>query len=200
MMAGTVVQRRTFSPEFGQKVLVDRTSLQMSDKLSFPEWVQLGRSLTEVGDSMAWWVGDWIEQGTVVYGGKYEAALEVMPLEQATLRVYALVARRFAESSRRREDLSFTHHQYVAALEPAVADEWLARAASAEWSAHELREQLRAARNVEAPQHLDATEITLEQLRLTVPVDRAERWKTAADRAGVSFEEWCSATLDAAAA
>lgn len=196
-MASTAVQRRTFSPEFGQKVLVDRTSLQMSDKLTFPEWVQLGRSLTEVGDSMAWWVGDWIEQGTVVYGGKYEAALEVMPLEQGTLHNYALVARRFAESSRRREDLSWGHHQVVAALDAPLADEWLATAASSGWSVHELREQLRASRSLPAE---DQTRVTLERLTLTVPEDRAERWKSAADRAGASFEEWCAATLDAAAA
>lgn len=196
-MSSTAVQRRTFSPEFGNRVTVDRTSLQMSDELGFDEWVQLGRKLTEVGDSMAWWVGDWIEQGTVVYGGKYEAALEVMSLDVDTLTRYALVARRFSEIRRRRQDLKWGHHREVAALDAAAADEWLARAASSEWSVHELREQLRASRALPAD---DQTHVTLERLTLTVPEDRAERWKTAADRAGVSFEEWCSTTLDAAAA
>lgn len=189
-------KRRAFSPEFGQQVTVDRTSLAMSDELSFDDWKQLGRQLTEVGDSMAWWVGDWIEQGTVVYGGKYEQALEVMPLDLGTLKNYALVARRFSETSRRRDALSFGHHQVVAPLEPAQADEWLTAAEDNGWSVTALRDALRFARATPA----DAgARITLERLTLTVPEDRAERWKHAADEAGLSFQEWCSATLDAAA-
>lgn len=189
-------KRRAFSPEFGQQVTVDRTSLAMSDELSFDDWMQLGRQLTEVGDSMAWWVGDWIEQGTVVYGGKYEQALEVMPLELGTLKNYAMVARRFSETSRRHDALSFTHHQYVASLDPEDADRWLDRAETEGWSSHELREQLRAVRAL--PEDTSTSTITLERLTLTVPEDRAERWKHAADEAGLSFQEWCSATLDAA--
>jgi hypothetical protein len=191
-----IANRRPFSPELGDKVTVDRTSLQMSDELTFDEWVQLGRQLTEVGDSMAWWVGDWIEQGTVVYGGKYEQALNVMPFEYATLRDYAYVARKFSELSRRIDNLSWGHHQVVAALDAAHADMWLGRAGDEGWTVRDLREHLRASRALPAD---DGTRITLEQLRFTVPTERAERWKQAADRAGVSFEEWCADTLDEAA-
>jgi hypothetical protein len=207
-MTGTAVARRPFNQaEFADKVMVDRVSLQMSETLEFDEFIRLGRSLTEVGDSLAWWVGDAIEQATVIYGGKYEAALEVMALEEQTLRVYALVCRRFAEPSRRRERLSFTHHQYVASLDPAEADRWLDRAEAEAWSAHELREQVRASR-VEAPQHDTVTRVTLEQLKVTIPQDRADRWREAADRAGITVEEavatavdeWAARTLDTAAA
>jgi hypothetical protein len=193
----TIAKRRAFSPEFGQKVTVDRTSLAMSDELSFEDWVLLGRQLTEVGDSMAWWVGDWIEQGTVVYGGKYEEALRVMGLDLGTLKNYAMVARRFAETSRRRDDLSFTHHQYVTSLAPEQADAWLASAVEHEWSAKALQDALRFARAT--PPENGGAHITLERLTLTVPEDRADRWKHAADEAGLSFQEWCAQTLDAAA-
>lgn len=194
-MSTTVAQRRDYSPEFAGKVTVDRTSLQMSETLPFDEWVQLGRQLTEVGDSMAWWVGDWIEQGTVVYGGKYEEALKVMSLEYDTLRNYALVARRFAELSRRRDNLSFGHHQVVASLDAVDADLWLDRATEQRWSVHDLREHLRASRALPA---VDASKITLEQLKLTVPAERAHMWREAADDSGLSFEEWCGNALDAA--
>jgi hypothetical protein len=101
MSSTAVVRRRAFSPEFGRKVWVDRTSLELTDELTFEEWVNLGEQLTEVGDSMAWWVGDWIEQGTVVYGGKYADALEVMALDLSTLQNYAYIARRPRSSTPR---------------------------------------------------------------------------------------------------
>jgi hypothetical protein len=196
MSSTEIARRRTFSPEFGQKVLVDRTSLAMDDELSFEEWISLGEQLTEVGDSMAWWVGDWIEQGTVVYGGKYADALEVMALDLSTLKSYAYVSRRFSETFRRRNNLSWSHHEAVAALVPAEQDAFLDNAARHRWSVRELREHIRAARALPAA----GEHITLERLTLTVPEDRAERWKHAADAAGVSFQEWCAKTLDEAAA
>lgn len=195
----TAIARRPFNQaEFADKVLVDRVSLQMSETLTFQEFINLGRSLTEVGDSLAWWVGDWIEQGTVIYGGKYEEALKVMALDYQTLRKYALVARRFAQPSRRRESLSFAHHEVVASLEPADADAWLERAETERWSRDELREQLQTSRNVARRATDDGTRITLEQLKLTVPAERAHMWREAADDSGLSFEEWCGNALDAA--
>lgn len=204
-MTSTAVARRPFNhAEFADKVLVDRVSLQMSETLSFEEFVRLGRSLTEVGDSLAWWVGDAIEQATVIYGGKYEAALEVMALDEQTLRTYALVARRFADPTRRHDALSWAHHREVSSLEPADADGWLDRALAEGWSRDELRDELRAARVVARRATTHHVHVTLEQLRVTIPHDRAERWRSAADRAGMSIEdavatavdEWVARTLD----
>jgi hypothetical protein len=196
MSSTAVVRRREFSPEFGRKVWVDRTSLELTDELTFEEWVNLGEQLTEVGDSMAWWVGDWIEQGTVVYGGKYADALEVMALDLSTLKSYAYVARRFSETFRRRNNLSWSHHEAVASLVEAEQDAFLDAAVKHEWSVRDLRDAIRDARALPPG---DAT-ITLERLTLTVPEDRAERWKHAADEAGLSFQEWCATTLDEAVA
>lgn len=196
-MSTAVAQRRPFSPEFGSRVTVDRTSLQMSEQLSFDEWIQLGKGLTDVGDSMAWWVGDWIEQGTVVYGGKYQEALKVMALELSTLQTYAYVARKFHQTSRRIEVLSFGHHHVVASLDPADADAWLERAVDENWSVGELREQLRASRALPAD---DGSRVTLRQLKFTVPDDRAQRWERRADSLGLPFDEWVLTALDAAAA
>lgn len=195
-MNTSVARRRAFSPEFAERVTVNRTSLEMSSELSYDEWVILGQQLTEVGDSMAWWVGDWIRGGEKVYGSTYKQALEATPLTYETLMNYTSVARAFAEISRRRENLSFTHHAVVAALPADAADAWLNLAETNEWSVREMRERMRA----EVQRDLVEPTITLAQLKLTVPHDTAERWKRAADGAGLSFEEWCAKTLDAAAA
>lgn len=200
MSSTTVERRRTFSPEFGQKVLVDKTSLAMSDELSFEEWIQLGEQLTEVGDSMAWWVGDWIEQGTVTYGGKYDEALRVMSLDYETLRRFAAVSRAFAQTGRRRPNLSWGHHREVYHLSDAEQNAFLDSAEKHGWSVMDLRGAIRDSRALPVQAVTGSTLVTLERLTLTVPEDRADRWKHAADEAGLSFQEWCATTLDEAAA
>jgi hypothetical protein len=166
-MSTDMTQRRPFSPEFADRVTVNRTSLQISDDLSSDDWELLGRQLTEVGDSMAWWVGDWLVQGGKRYGETYDKAVALLPLEQATLENYKYIAGAF-ESSRRRE-LSWGHHRVVAAFGPEAADTWLQLAEEGGWSMRELRAQIRES----LQRDLVPSTITPERLTLTVPEERA---------------------------
>jgi hypothetical protein len=195
-MSTALAQRREFSPEFGQRVTVTKTSLAISAELTRDEWENLGEQLGEVGDSTAWWIGDWINAGERNYGEKYTRAEEVTGLDYGTLRNYAHGASRF-DLSHRNDKLSFRHHMVVASHDSEAAAIWLGLAAEHGWSVRELQEQIRG----EVTKDLgDPARVTLERLTLTVPEDTAERWKHAADDAGLSFQEWCAKTLDEAAA
>jgi hypothetical protein len=109
-MSTALAQRREFSPEFGQRVTVTKTSLAISAELTRDEWENLGEQLGEVGDSTAWWIGDWINAGERNYGEKYTRAEEVTGLDYGTLRNYAHGASRF-DLSHRNDKLSFRHHR-----------------------------------------------------------------------------------------
>ncbi len=107
-------------------------------------WLAAGVSLAEFGRVNNWWVGDWIRYGNAHWGEKYIEAARVTGLDAKTLRNIAYVASRF-HLSRRRDNLSWTHHAELAALPPDQQDQWLDRAQSLRLSPGDLRIELRAA-------------------------------------------------------
>lgn len=189
----------TRSPlDLGVGVVPTKAGLRLPDGMDFDEWVEVGQRLGRVASSSTWWLADWLFYGEWEYGTKYEDGVRLTGLEYDTLAHYKQVAGRYG-NTRRREDLSFAHHRLLVAMTDAEQEHWLTRASENGWSLHELREQLRGEKVLDSNPNNDGTAITLEQLKLTVPQERAERWKTAAEHAGVSFQEWCADTLDAAA-
>src|SRR5438874_5939790 len=103
------------------------TGLTLPPDLLFEEWQQIGDNLERATSSLAWAIGDWWVYGDRRYGERAKAAAESR-FEIRTLMNYGWVARSI-ESSRRREDLSFGHHQCVANLPPDQQDSWLKQAA-----------------------------------------------------------------------
>jgi hypothetical protein len=106
-------------------------------------WLAAGVSLAEFGRVNNWWLGDWIRYGNARWGEKYTEAARVTGLDAKTLRNIAYVASRF-DLSRRRDNLSWTHHAELAALPPARQDQWLDRSLSLRLSPGDLRIELRA--------------------------------------------------------
>lgn len=182
---------------FGEHVQAERLGLAINEDMPFEEWVALGRKLGAMANSSAWWIGDWVNQGEIVYGGKYEEALAITGLDYQTLANCAHVARAFPEISRRREKLSFGHHATLTALEPSEQDEWLARSAEQEWSVMQLRNELRASRALPGDGN---GHVALQRIQIDAPADRAERWRAAAERSEKPFGEWAAEVLDQAAA
>ena len=90
-----------------------------------------------------------------------------------TIRNLASVARKI-ETSRRREVLSWDHHAAVASLASATGDELLARAEAGGWSRERMREEARAAGELEC--------LKSENARLRR--DLAKASSRAADEAG----------------
>lgn len=105
-----------------------RNGLELSDDLTRAGWIKIGRQLGEIDRSVSWWIGDWLAHGERVYGETYASAMEATGLAEQTLMNCAWVSRQF-EISRRREDLSFSHHAEVARLNPEDADRLLDHAA-----------------------------------------------------------------------
>jgi len=62
-----------------------------------------------------WTVGDWFNMGERIYGEMYSQVMDASKLAYGTLANYKYVASK-VEFSRRRENLSYSHHQEVASL------------------------------------------------------------------------------------
>jgi hypothetical protein len=106
------------------------------------EWVAAGRRFQEYG-RINWWLGDWLRYGTSRWGEKYVEASRITGLEPKTLRNIVYVASAF-ELSRRRDNLTWSHHAEVAALKVHEQEMWLERAIAERLSPSDLRIELRA--------------------------------------------------------
>jgi hypothetical protein len=106
-------------------------------------WLAAGTSLAEFGRVNNWWLGDWIRFGTARWGEKYVEAAKITGLDGKTLRNIAYVASRF-DLSRRRDNLTWTHHAEVAALPSEQQEEWLERALTQRMSPGDLRLEVRS--------------------------------------------------------
>ena len=109
--------------------------------LTYEDWLRQGSKLGLAGRNAAWWIGDWLRYGTTRYGSKYTAAARTTSYDRQTLMNMVYVATRF-EFSRRRENLSWSHHAELAALAVADQERWLDRAAAERFSVRDLREML----------------------------------------------------------
>lgn len=121
------------------------TGLELPEGLTFEDWSGVGQVLRHMERSVMWWLGDWWRYGERAYG---EAASQAAPTGYSlkTVQTAAWVADQI-ESSRRLEDLSWSHHQAVAALAPPDADALLEKAEADGWSTRDLRQEVKRQRN-----------------------------------------------------
>lgn len=124
------------------------TSLVLPDSLTYDAWEEVGRVLGRMERSVQWWIGDWVRFGERSYGEMYSQAIEETGRDYGTLRNDVWVAERF-DLSRRRDNLSFGHHQEVAADPPSIADAWLDQAEAGGWTRDDLRKARRRAKAAE---------------------------------------------------
>ncbi|WP_328807621.1 LmbU family transcriptional regulator [Nonomuraea antri] len=169
-----------------------RTGLQFPNSLAYSIWERIGKQISLITDSSAWWLGDWLIYGEKEYADRYRMAIEQTSLDYQTLRNYAWVARRFS-LGRRRDKLSFAHHAEVAALSPADQDLWLLRAERHAWSRNRLRRELRGATGPDKTLRADASQRdhTVDvNVRLTSSPEQLERWKLAARMQNRDLVNW----------
>jgi hypothetical protein len=114
-------------------------------EVGLAEWSALGRRFGEIGRCSQWWLGDWINYGNARFGERYTRAVKLTGYDVQSLMNMVYVASRF-DISRRRENLSWSHHSTVAALDVASQDHWLARASADKLSVADLRAELRGRR------------------------------------------------------
>jgi hypothetical protein len=115
--------------------------------LEFIDWVESGRRLGLLGRSAAWWLGDWLRFGNARYGERYARAARITGYDPQTLMNMAYVASHF-DASRRRENLSWSHHAELAAMDASDQEGWLSRAERDHLSVRCLREEMRRERLV----------------------------------------------------
>jgi hypothetical protein len=116
-----------------------------SRELAYTDWVRHGNRLGVAGRSSGWWIGDWVRYGAARYGRRYVVAVRVTGYDDQTLMNMVYVASRF-DISRRRENLSWSHHAELAAMEPGDQERWLDQAAAERLSVRALRRELLAVR------------------------------------------------------
>ncbi len=114
-------------------------------ELGYDDWLRQGSRLGLAGRNAAWWIGDWLKYGTAQYGTKYSAASRVTGYDRQTLMNMVYVAGRF-DFSRRRENLSWSHHAELAAFDVGDQEEWLDHVESERLSVHDLRDELASSR------------------------------------------------------
>jgi hypothetical protein len=121
------------------------TTWNAHETISFPEWIEHGRRLGRMGRGIGWWIGDWLRFGNAAYGERYAPAVRATGYDRQSLMNMVYVASSI-EPERRREDLSWSHHAEIAALEPDEQDRWLERAERDRLSVRCLREAIRTER------------------------------------------------------
>ena len=110
---------------------------------SFNQWLECGEFIKRANGAVHFWIGDWINFGERKYGEKYSQALDESQYDYQTLRNDAWIARR-VELSRRRDNLSFSHHADVAELEPEDQEILLQKAVNEKLNRHRFRRVVRS--------------------------------------------------------
>jgi hypothetical protein len=107
------------------------------------EWMLAGRRLGNISRCNQWWLGDWVRYGTARWGEKYTAAARLTGYDSRSLANMASVASAFPDS-RRRDNLTWSHHAAVASLEIDEQDKWLDIAIADQLSVADFRTELRS--------------------------------------------------------
>ena len=108
---------------------------------TFEQRQEVGEFIKKSGQSVQFWLGDWLNYGEGRWGEKYSQALDETDYALGTLQNASWVANNISPS-RRHEKLSFSHHQNVAHLEPEEQDKWLNKAEEEGWTVFEMRQAI----------------------------------------------------------
>jgi N6-adenosine-specific RNA methylase IME4 len=118
-----------------------RLGWEIPENLSREEWIKAGKLLNKTEAALQFWIGDWWNHGDRKWGGG-RALAEEAGVNYNTVTNYASICRAF-DFSRRREDLSFTHHAEAIAAPEEHRQDYLERAAKENWSTRKLGATIR---------------------------------------------------------
>jgi hypothetical protein len=122
---------------------ISTIGLHLTDPdLPYEQFMALCVLLGKMHQAVRFAIGDAIILGEQLYGERSYQALESLNLSEKGMMEYVRVSQRVPRS-RRRKDLSWSHHRAVAPLEPPQQKEWLKTAADQGMSHHALRDALR---------------------------------------------------------
>lgn len=108
-------------------------------ELSWDDYIEVGQNIASAESATQWWIGDWYNQGHEY--GEHEEACRLAGISYKTARNLASVCKAF-EMSRRRDNVSFGHHEAVKALPEADQDFWLDKCEQGKISRAALRDAI----------------------------------------------------------
>jgi len=115
-------------------------ALLIPEDFPMNQWQKAGGTLKKLAKGTQWWVADWLNFGEARYGEKYSQYIEDLGLAAGTINNYQSIGGRMPPE-RRREELSFGHHESVLAVEdPALQDELLQKSIDENWTRDQLRQ------------------------------------------------------------
>jgi N6-adenosine-specific RNA methylase IME4 len=120
---------------------VSRVGLELPPDLTFRDWQNIGEQLERVEGAVLWWWGDWLRYDDGSYGTMYEEAMDKTGAKYQRLANAKWVAESI-EFSTRVENVSWSHHRLVAALDKEEQARWLARAEKNKWSVKDLKHHI----------------------------------------------------------
>lgn len=139
--------------DFGLHGSIKPTHYRPAAGITLEQAAHDARLIGDLESACPWAIGDLMAYAETHFGEKAPAVFDESRYEAQTLLNRAAVSRS-VEPSRRREDLSWSHHEAVSGLEPDMQTHWLAKAAEGDplpagdrrrWSQKRLRDELRAA-------------------------------------------------------
>jgi len=154
-------------PALRSGVEFTKVGLVYHGDVTFKQWERDGQLLRYFHKTLAFCWGDWLAYGETRWGEMYSQALEESDYELGTLRNAKWVCGRI-ETERRRQTLSFGHHQVVAPMEVKDQEKWMDEAEKRKWTVAELRRAIKGEPVVK----------TLEQTMLKIT------------EAEMTFDEW----------
>lgn len=137
-----IAERDVASVDRGD-VQYQENGLDLDETMPYERWLEIGQTIGMLYRASSWFIGDWILFGEHKYGEMYSQAVNDLGLDYKTCVNTAYVCRHVPKS-RRRTDLSFTHHAEVAAIKtPNEQRRMLKLAADNNWTKQELREAIK---------------------------------------------------------
>ncbi len=110
----------------------------------FDEWVALMETMNQINQSHSFWIGDLYNAGEHFYGDmRATSIMDNTDWNLKTLQNAAWVCGKI-EPERRRDELSFSHHAEISALDPADQDKYLQLAIDNLLSVRKLRDLIRS--------------------------------------------------------
>lgn len=131
------------------------------------QWREAGKLLHATGNSNTWETADWLLAGDD-FGVMKEAA-QIVRRSVGTCKNMRVVAKSFP-TAKRHVDVTFAHHQTVAALPESEQERLLRAAAANQWTVGKLRSVVRNLNGIPRKQYLGS------------PKQRADKWWKALDR------------------
>jgi len=132
------------------KFTLSKIGIEVVAPPSFDEWQDAVAFAQRAESGVAWWIGDLLNYGEAQFGEMYTQAMDATGLAYQTLADAKYVARR-VEFSVRTENLSFSHHKIVAAMDQKDQTRWLKKASANSWSSADLRKAIKESNTATIP-------------------------------------------------